>query len=177
VVAAVFISTYFPAKTAVQFAAPAEDSGWKIPEPEGDTLEFALPFVFDARERLAVLAFFRRYFANFTEGEGGLFQASELRPIGSPYPGVGGTVWLKPFDQGVSQEMEIFLPPDAETGEFCARVRLRRLSGTSDSWTQLNRGFVSQLRRQFLHWRAVDAAEKESLFADTREWFLTEAKS
>lgn len=177
VVVAVFISTYFPAKTAVQIAAPAEESGWKIPEPKDDVLEFALPFVFDARERLAVLAFFRRYFANFTEGEGGLFQTSELRPLSSPYPGVAASVWLKPFDQGVSQEMEIFLPPDTETGEFCARVRLRRLSGTSESWTRLNRGFVSQLRRQFLHWRAVEAAEKESLFAETREWFLTEAKS
>lgn len=175
VVAAVFLSTYFPARTAARIAAPSDESGWKIPEPEGDLLAFALPFVFDARERLAVLSFFRSYFANNTEGDGGVFQCSEPRAIREIIPGIACSVWLKPFDQGVSQELEIVMPEDPATGEFSAMVRLRRLSGTQESWTRLNHAFLAQLRRQFLHWRAVDHSEKAALFDETKAWFLTEA--
>ena len=35
IVAAVFISTYFPARSAMNIAKPADEAGWKLPEPEG----------------------------------------------------------------------------------------------------------------------------------------------
>ena len=36
--AVTFASTYFPARTAMKLAAPAEDSGWALPEPNDDRL-------------------------------------------------------------------------------------------------------------------------------------------
>jgi hypothetical protein len=34
IAAAVFVSTWFPARSAMDIASPAEESGWKLPEPD-----------------------------------------------------------------------------------------------------------------------------------------------
>lgn len=177
IMAAVFISTFFPARSAMEIAQPAEESGWKLPEPEGDTMEFALPFTFNARDRVAVLAFFARYFQDHGEGSAGRFFAD--RPVLRAEAGGGldadgcvpaceVTVWLKPFDLGVSQRLRILMPTDPETREYVARVTLNRLSGTRESWLRLNAPFVALVRRHFLFWRAVSPAERATLFAEAR---------
>jgi hypothetical protein len=177
IMAAVFISTFFPARSAMEIAAPAEESGWKLPEPEGDTMDFALPFTFSARDRVAVLAFFRRYFLDHGEGSAGQFFAGEPRieaiegqglDARSCVPMCEVTVWLKPFDLGVSQQLRIVMPTDPETHEFLARVTLTRLSATRESWLRLNGPFVTFIRRHFLYWRAVSPAERDALFAEAR---------
>jgi hypothetical protein len=157
-------------------AAPADDSGWKLPEPDGDTMGFALPFTFHARDRVAVLAFFRRFFADHGEGSSGRFfaappvvRADQGAAPGAAYvPLLETTVWLKPFDLGVSQQITIAMPTDPETGEFVARVTLARLSGTRESWLRLNPAFVTILRQRFLYWRAVSPAERAALFDEAR---------
>jgi len=73
---AVFVSTYFPARTAMRIAEPAEDAGWGLPEPSGDELRFRLPFTFSARDRIAILAFFERYLQEHGEGSAGRFFAA-----------------------------------------------------------------------------------------------------
>ena len=178
VVAAVFISTYFPARSAMEIAAPAEDAGWEMPEPEDDTYCFNLPFTFDRRERVAVLAFFHRFLADHGEGGAGIFSA------GVPHyningfagdgaeavtPSIGATIWLKPYDLGVSQEMTIETPIDPETGDFIASIRLVRSSGTRESWQRVNRPFMTNIRKQFLHWRAVSPEMKAELYLEARQ--------
>lgn len=176
---AVFISTYFPAKSAMEIAEAADDAGWALPEPEGDTMTFALPFTFDYRDRVAVLAFFERFLQDHGEGSAGPFFAGPPR-VGisdepdalapdSCTPQVATTIWLKPFDLGVSQEMTIWLPTDPETREFIARIRLTRLSGTRESWKRLNVGFVRRVRKHFLYWRAVGPEERQNLFQEARQ--------
>ncbi len=176
IMGAVFISTLFPALSAMKIAAPAEDAGWDLPEPEDDRMTFVLPFTFGARDRIAVLAFFGRYFADHGEGSSGRFFANPPRlgldvagTAGSGTPGLESTVWLKPFDLGVSQRLTIILPTDPETGEFAAHVTLTRLSGTRESWMRLNQSFMSVLRRHFLYWRAVSPADRGTLFAEARQ--------
>jgi len=187
IMVAVFISTYFPARSAMEIAAPAEESGWKLPEPEGDRMAFSLPFTFDFKDRVAVLAFFHRYLADHGEGSSGKFFA------GPPHTGVGAatdplagdayipeircTIWLKPFDLGVSQELVIALPTDAETREFIARIEIIRLSGTRESWVRLNPPFVAQLRQNFLYWCAVSIEERARLFEESRQLLSAEARS
>lgn len=176
---AVFISTYFPARSAMEIAEAAEDAGWTLPEPQGDTMTFALPFTFDRRDRVAVLAFFERFLQDHGEGSAGPFFAgtprvgisAEADPLApdSCTPQVTTTIWLKPFDLGVSQEMTIWLPTDPETHEFIARIRLSRISGTRDSWQRLNMGFVRRIRKHFLYWRAVGPEERANLFEEARQ--------
>ncbi len=177
---AVFISTYFPAKSAMEIAAPAEDSGWTLPEPEDDRLRFDLPFTFRDRDRVAVLSFFRRYLSDHGEGSAGRFFCGPpelgVRDTSKEDPTVPClrvTVWLKPFDLAVSQTMTLSLPFDPETGLYKARVDLDRLSGTREAWIRLNRSFVALVRRHFLHWRAVPEADRAAMFAEAREAFTT----
>lgn len=181
---AVFVSTYFPARSAMQIATPSEDSGWRLPEPQDDTLRFRLPFTFGSNDRIAILAFCSRYLEDHGEGSAGRFFAglpkvglseevppdrseiiSDLRS--SAYvPQISCTVWLKPFDLAVSQEMILAVPTDAETGEYVAEIALRRLSGTQASWLRLNVGFVRLVRQHLLHWRAVSDEERLEMFAE-----------
>jgi hypothetical protein len=175
--AAVVISTWFPARDAMRIAAPADESGWKLPEPVGDELSFDLPFTFRPRARLAVLAFFERWFSAHGEGSAEAFHAGvpELCLRDDPatssdslLPELGVTLWLKPFDLAVSERCVIALPFDADLGEFKARLTLTRSSGTREAWLRLNAAFVADLRRHFLHWRAVGEAEEAALFAEAR---------
>lgn len=177
---AVFFSTIFPARTAMKIAAPSEDSGWSMPDPEGDEISFTLPFTFTPRERISVLAFFHRFLVDHGEGGAGSFHA------GPPCPGIGGgedlvpmlkaTIWLKPYDLGVSEELTISLPFDEETEEYIARVSILRLSGTRESWTRLNRTLVVGLRKRFLHWRAVPSAQKERFYTEACELLAEESR-
>jgi hypothetical protein len=181
---AVFLSTYFPARSAMEIAAPAEESGWSLPDPDEDELEFDLPFNFSQHGRVAVLAFFDRYLKDNGEGSAGRFFAGvpevgispdeEEGDSGGYVPQISTMIWLKPFDLAVCQRMTIMMPPDPETGQYKARILLERQSGTRESWMRLNQGFVSLIRRHFLHWRAVTDAEREEMFAEARQ-LLTKA--
>ncbi len=180
--AVVSLSTWFPARTAAEIATPSEDAGWSLPRPTGDNadiLEFDLPFIFTQRERIAVLAFFDRYLRNQGEGSSGRFFSgipeigveesshSERNEVAAPF--VSATIWLKPFDLGVSQQMKISLPEYSLTEQFRANITLRHLSGTRESWLRLNHSFVALIRRHFLHWRVVGAEEREELLQEAIE--------
>lgn len=176
IVGAVFLSTWFPARSAMEIAAPAEDAGWDLPEPDGDQLSFMLPFTFDRHDRIAVLGFFYRYLADHGEGSAGPFfsgapalgiaEHPDEHGDGGVVPQVSATIWLKPFDLGVSQLMTIDLPTDHETGEYIAHITLQRLSGTADAWNRLCKGYTARIRRHFLHWRAVSSDMKKSLYSE-----------
>jgi hypothetical protein len=182
IAAAVFISTYFPAKSAMEIATPAEDAGWGLPEPDGDDLNFDLPFSCDKHDRVAIMSFFDRYLRDHGEGSAGRFFAglpsagvssgTAGSDTGGYIPQISSAIWLKPFDLGVSQEMTISMPFDTETGEYKARIQLRRLSGKRDSWLRLNYSFVSLIRRHFLHWRAVRTPEREEMFREARKLLI-----
>lgn len=176
--ASVFISTYFPARTAMQIATPTEDVGWRLPEPVGDLWSFPVPFTFGFRDRMAILAFFSRYFEDHGEGGSGRFFAEQPRlgvsdaldPLANDahIPQLEVPIWLKPFDLGVSQLFRMSIATDPETGEYIPTVTLERLSGTLESWTRLNRRFIGLIRRRLLHWRAVGEEQREQMFEEAR---------
>jgi hypothetical protein len=64
-------------------------------------------------------------------------------------------VWLAPFDMGVSQDVDIFLMPSPEEGLYELQLKLVRQSGEIAAWKRVNRGFMSDLRRQLLLWRTI----------------------
>lgn len=179
VAAAVFLSTFSPAKSAMEISAPAEDSGWSLPEPLDDELAFDLPFNFGTTGRVAVLVFFERYLMDHGEGSSGRFYAGDpaieiLSEMDETLelalvPQIGCTIWLKPFDLAVSQTMVITMPPDPDTGLYKARISLMRESGTRESWMRLNKGFVAQVRKHFLHWRAVSEEERQEMFVEAKK--------
>jgi hypothetical protein len=172
---ATLLSTWYPARTAMRIAKPADNAGWTLPKPDADgRLSILLPFTFTHYDRIAVLAFFQRYFEGFGEGGAGSFFSAEPElkladhtdPLadGAYIPELEVRVWLKPFDLGVSQLLQIELATDPETHEFIARMILTRLTGTLDAWLRLNGPFVAAIRRRFLHWRAISPEQKDELF-------------
>ena len=74
---AVMISTWFPAKVAMEISAPSEDAGWTLPPPTGDRLSFDLPFYFRTQGRIAVISFLYRYLLAHGEGGTGHFSVGE----------------------------------------------------------------------------------------------------
>ena len=174
--AAVIVSTWFPARTAMAIAAPSEEAGWTLPEPVDHQLRLDLPFNFRPRGRIAILSFFHRYLLDHGEGSSGRFFAAPPSVALSRGQGAAGqsellpeistTVWLKPFDLAVSQRLTITLPEDPETGLFKARLTIDRLSGSREAWLRQNHSFVVLIRQHFLHWRAVTEEERDEMFVE-----------
>lgn len=181
IMGAVMLSTLIPARDAARLASPADQRKWSIPAAQGDVMGFNLPFTFTQHDRIAVVSYFHRWLDSNGEGSSGPFFCAPPEPLlreapaekhsGGLLPGVAATIWLKPFDLGVSQRMEIRLPTDPETGEYIADIRLVRLSGTSAAWGRTVAPFLSILRKQFLNWRAATAAEREEMFQEARGLF------
>ena len=86
------------------------------------------------------------------------------------------TVWLKPYDLGVSQSVEISLPDDPETREFVAHIRITRLSGHTAAWQRTVKPFLGSLRKQFLNWRATTPEDRAEMFAEAAQTLRTDAR-
>ncbi len=178
IVGSVLLSTIIPARSAAKLAAPSENREWKLPPIVNDAMEFDLPFTFTPYDRVAILSYMHRWMDAHGEGGTGQFFAAppevilrecpgEAAHVGA-LPAVVATVWLKPYDLGVSQRVEILLPTDTETGEFIARVRMLRLSGTTASWERTLKPFLGVLRKQFLNWRAATERERSEMYDESK---------
>ncbi|MHB9134094.1 MAG: FtsX-like permease family protein [Armatimonadota bacterium] len=184
IVASVLLSTIIPARTASRLALPSDEVSWSVPKVEGDVMRFNLPFTFNAHDRVAIISYFQRWLDANGEGSSGQFYCSPPEPsleretqdgIGKEVvPGIETTVWLKPFDLGVSQRLSIQLPTDPETREFIARITIERLSGTTAAWSRTIMPFLVALRKQFLNWRAVTDTERTELFEEAKALFMKE---
>jgi len=176
IVASVMLSTLVPAHTASRLALPSDEASWTVPKADGDVMQFNLPFTFTAHDRVAVISYFYRWLDANGEGSSGSFfcapptlQLDDLaRDVQGIVPGIAATVWLKPYDLGVSQRVTISLPTDPETGEFIASIRIERLSGTISAWNRAVMPFLSALRKQFLNWRAVSDTERAEMFTESK---------
>ncbi len=185
IIGAVLLSTVLPARAAARLASPADQPKWSVPEPRDDAMSFNLPFTFTPHDRIAVISYFHRWLDSNGEGSAGPFfcgppalllrQAPGEKRGGGLIPGIATTIWLKPFDLGVSQRIEIWLPTDPETGEYIANIRLTRVSGTAAAWERTVKPFLGLLRKQFLNWRAATVAEREEMFAEAWDMLAASA--
>ncbi|MEI6084618.1 MAG: FtsX-like permease family protein [Verrucomicrobiota bacterium] len=174
IMVAVLLSTILPARDAARLAAPSETRSWELPSAATDDMVFSLPFTFTAHDRVAVVSYFAQWLDANGAGSSGPFYCAppqvELQTEAQGVvPAIRSTVWLKPYDLGVSQQMEISLPTDPETGEFIARVRLQRLSGNVAAWQRTLKPFLGVVRKQFLNWRVTTTGQREELFVEAKQ--------
>jgi hypothetical protein len=182
IMVATLCSTILPARDAARMASPADTSSWTMPTAQGDVMQFNLPFTFTAHDRIAVVSYFHRWLDSNGEGSSGPFYCSMPEPAvrdgvdasGQPeaVPSLTTTIWLKPYDLGVSQRVEILLPTDPETHEFIARVIITRLSGHVSTWERTVKPFLGTLRKQFLNWRVTTESDRTELFAEAKRLLL-----
>jgi len=175
---ATLLSTVLPARDAARMASPANTVSWTLPEAQGDVMQFNLPFTFIAHDRVAVVSYFHRWLDANGAGSSGPFYCSTPEgfirdeasgPQGSEaVPVLSSIVWLKPYDLGVSQRVDIALPTDPETGEYIARITITRLSGHVTTWRRHVKSFLVTLRKQFLNWRVTTQADRTEMFAEAK---------
>jgi len=175
IMAVVFCSSVFPARMAARLAAPAEIMTRKKQTASGDVMEFDLPFTFNKRDRIAIVPYFVDWFDSYGEGSAGEFYCSppkafvRMEKDGSAAPVVETVTWLKPYDLGVSQRVEVVVRHLADTGDNVATISMTRKSGDKDSWERCCHAFIGLVRKRFLTWRAIPESERLRLLERGRK--------
>lgn len=156
----VILSTVYPARRASQMAVPDITRRWKLPEPDADRWHFEFPFTISGGEVLGLFTFLTRYFDFHTESSMGTFftHGANLSTYdtdrGRGYR-IDTTIWLAPFDLGVSQNISLTSTPTGTFGIHALEITIDRLSGDLASWKRCNQRFMNQIRKQFLIWRTI----------------------
>lgn len=176
VMATVLLSTLYPARMASRLAVPDVTRRWKLPDPDGDLWNFEFPFTVSGNEVKGLYVFFKYYFASYEEQSVGRFyttstELSEFEENGTKGYRLKMRVWLSPYDLGVSQDVDMMAVPTGDFGVFQIRLRITRLSGQANTWVRINRGFLNEIRKQFLLWRTVAPESKQEYGAEADDAF------
>ncbi len=174
VMATVLLSTLYPARKAADMAVPDVTRRWVFPAPDGDDWRFDFPFTLGAAEALGVYTYLARAFESYGESSIGRFVTGDViftaeDALGEPEYRIGMTVWLAPYDLGISQEVRLLAIPTGEHGIYKIEVDIRRLSGDVASWQRVNRGFLNDIRKMFLVWKTSPPEAKAGFTRQGRE--------
>lgn len=166
IVAVVLLSTLWPAKKASEVATPAINRSWNVSEPVGDEWAIRLPFAVTGNQARGVNGFLAEWFQSY-EGYSvgdfiteGIYRETFDSEHGQAFR-IGCKAWLAPFDLGVSQMIKLETVPTDLEDVYDLRLTLTRVSGDVSNWKRVNRRFLNTLRKQFLIWRTLNAAERE----------------
>jgi hypothetical protein len=172
VVGVVLLSTLWPAKKASEVATPSVQRSWQVPDPEGDTWKIQLPFAVTGNQARGVNGFLAEWFQSY-EGYSvgdfiteGIYRETYEAENGEGYR-IGCKAWLAPFDLGVSQHIKLETIPTELPDVYDLLLTLNRVSGDVSNWKRVNRRFLNTLRKQFLIWRTLNAAEREKYLEET----------
>ncbi|MFH1823787.1 MAG: FtsX-like permease family protein [Candidatus Firestonebacteria bacterium] len=182
VIITVIVSTMYPAIKAAQMAVPDVSRRWQFPKPQGNNLIFELPFTVNIRDVLPINGFLLNYFRAHTESTLGGFYTEKvtLSNISNEY-GEGYreelTVWIVPFELGISQNVTIDTLPTEDNNIHSVKFNIERKSGEFSTWSRVNRGFLDGIRKQFLIWRTVSDKGKETYKKEGERELSNEGKS
>ena len=175
----VLLSSVYPARQASLMAVPDVTRRWKFPEPEGDHWHFEFPFTVGGKDVFGLSVFLVDYFQAHAGESLGTFYTDGARfgsvetPAGQGYA-IDTTIWLAPYDLGVSQQVHFEAVPTGEHNIFAMALTIDRLSGDASSWRRVNQNFMNLLRKQFLIWRTV-APEDKARYTEKGRGMLVEA--
>lgn len=177
VMGTVLASTVYPAFRASRSANPGAQRRWRMPEPDGDRLVMEFPFTVSDYDMVGLVSFLEEHLLAHREKSVGLFAADHVavRHDADRFT-LTATLWLQPFDQGVSQSFTLWTVPSQIEGIDQVHVEMRRLSGSPAIWRRSSRVFIQDLRSQFILWRTIpdEAAEHYHQLTTTRFALPTE---
>ena len=176
VMSTTFASTIYPARQAANLAVPDVTRQWELPDPEGDHLTFPFPFTVGRDDVLSLTTYLVRVFESYQEGMASAFEVDHVdfreQPHGvddASYT-VGLSVWLPPYDFGISQEVDMHVVPSEDVHHlYSIDVGIQRLSGEHGLWLHANRSFLNAVRKQFLVWRTASNEEKARYAREGRD--------
>jgi hypothetical protein len=179
----VLLSAIYPARMAGRLAAPAEARRWELPAPRGDRIEMELPFTVSETTAWGAPAFLRQWVALHSESGVGVFVSDRSRVFHdteSDHRVLEATLWLAPFDVGVSQDIRLEIFPTEEGGTagreskfYEVSIQMIRRSGQEVDWRRSNRAFIGELRKQFLLWRTL-TLERQQTYVEESQKMLAE---
>ncbi len=162
VMATVLLSTVYPAVKAGKSANPGVARKWKMPEPDGDHLSFIFPFTVSYLDMAGILSFISEHFRNHGDASIGSFASRDVKLFtfesegeDSVRYGIEAMISLAPFDLGVFQKFRMYSKESEIEGIREVVVELHRINGAPGTWMRSNRGFINDLRNQFLLWRSL----------------------
>ncbi|MCD6466044.1 M28 family peptidase [Candidatus Bathyarchaeota archaeon] len=158
------LSSVYSLLKASKLVTPSLERKWRIPtKPLGDLWSIPLPFVIlDKREALGLTAYLKEIFETHV-GE------AEVYSIKSPVVvkeekdliRLKTDVQLEPYERGITQTVEVIFNKPPEMENWATQVILKRLSGSREEWSRLNRRFLDAIRKQFLMWRSLQPNVKK----------------
>ena len=182
IVAVVLLSTMYPANKASQVATPSIQRTWAVPDPEGDDWKIRLPFAVTGNQAKGVNGFLAEWFRSYEGYSVGdfiteaIYRETYTSENGEAFR-IGCKAWLAPFDLGVSQHIKLETVPTDLADVFDLRLTLTRVSGDVSNWKRVNRRFLNTLRKQFLIWRTLGAAEREKYLEEMDHTVHSDAMS
>lgn len=192
VMGVVLLSTIYPARVAAKIAAPALNEEAFRAAPEGDEWRIELPFSISAGEAAPLVQFFGEWFAGYEAYTIGSFVTADTKTFSqtsddldesdrspahsstasSPHASkvfiAETTVWLSPYDLGVSQHVMLEASPADVPDVYRLGLILTRTGGERENWLKVNKRFLASIRRQFLAWRTLDHSQRAA-FAEKAE--------
>ncbi len=163
----VMLSTLYPARKAAQMSVPDVTRKWVLPEPKGDNWAFEFPFTVSEFEVLGLVTFLTEYYNSYQDVSlgnfytGGAKLSFDKTPSGKNKYLIDTTIWLAPFDLGVSQNLNVVMEPMGQYEFYTINLCMKRTSGESTDWKRLNRRFLDGIRKQFLIWRTISGGVKK----------------
>ena len=161
----VLLSTIYPARMASRLSVPDVTRRWKLVPPDSDNWVFDFPFTVPQKGVEGIIIFLNNYFEGYKEESIGSFYTDHVKLAekdsehGNGYA-IAMRIWIAPFDMGVSQMTELQFMPTEDEGIMKIVLDITRVSGEHKTWVRLNKGFLGELRKQFLIWRTISAAQK-----------------
>ena len=156
VIGVVLVSTVYPALQAAKKATADTSKRWKIPKAADDRIEMPFPFTVSSHHLGGVFGFIEEHLESHSDRTIGSFAASGTTWQTDEANGwLRAKIWLQPFDQGISQDFEIRAKPSdiEEVSEIS--ISVARISGPPTAWQRALPGFLEDIRKQFLLWRAL----------------------
>lgn len=171
-------SALYPARMAGRICTPGIERRWKLAaDVEGDRIEVRLPFTLVGHEALGMAAFQAEFWAANQEqsiGAGFYVEALGIERTGDVLR-LEAQVWLAPFDQGVVQQTVLQIAPGSDPRYCDIDVQLELVAGDRATWHRVVRTFLDDVRKQFLVWRTLDAADRRYYADQLPHWEGVEA--
>ncbi len=163
VIAAVMLSTIYPARKASELSVPDVTRRWKLPEPEGDVMAFDFPFTVGEADLVGLFAYLADLFRAYRDSSIGSFAADRVRLVRTERgAAVEFDSWLAPYDLGISQQVRMEAVPMEVKGLYRVQVHIVRRSGEAGDWHRQNRSFLTALRKRFMIWRMFGTERKQN---------------
>ena len=165
--AAVVISSIYPALKASKKVTPSLKRRWSIPtQPLGNKWYVPLPFrTSTLRECMGVMKYLAEYFEKTYSRDFRAIEGPSLKVMEDDTVVLSLVILLAPYDAAISEVVEI-VAKRSENGRMVFGIHSELRTGKRYLWISSHRKFVDHVRKQLLLWRGLSPREKKRYLSE-----------